>query len=37
MADFEAIVPPTWSNVMTGQQNLRDAANKTITLEDAKT
>ena len=35
MADFEDSTSPTWSNVMTGQQNLKDAVNKTITLEDA--
>ncbi|SHF95286.1 malate synthase [Flavobacterium micromati] len=35
MADFEDSTSPTWSNLMTGQQNLKDAVNKTITLEDA--
>jgi len=36
MADFEDSTSPTWSNLMTGQQNLKDAANRTITLEDTK-
>ncbi|HIA36873.1 MAG TPA: malate synthase A [Flavobacteriales bacterium] len=31
MADFEDSNAPTWSNVMDGQVNLRDAVNKTIT------
>lgn len=30
MADFEDSCSPTWSNLMEGQQNLRDAINKTI-------
>lgn len=34
MADFEDSTSPTWSNLMNGQQNLKDAVNKTITLED---
>ncbi len=34
MADFEDSTSPTWSNLMTGQQNLKDAVNKTIALED---
>ena len=34
MADFEDSTSPTWSNLMSGQQNLIDAVNKTITLED---
>ena len=34
MADFEDSTSPTWSNLMTGQENLKDAVNKTITLED---
>ncbi len=34
MADFEDSTSPTWSNLMSGQQNLKDAVNKTITLED---
>jgi malate synthase len=35
MADFEDSTSPTWSNLMEGQQNLIDAVNKTITLEDS--
>lgn len=34
MADFEDSTSPTWSNLMTGQQNLKDAVHKTISLED---
>jgi malate synthase len=34
MADFEDSTSPTWNNLMTGQQNLKDAVNKTITLDD---
>lgn len=34
MADFEDSTSPTWNNLMTGQQNLIDAVNKTISLED---
>jgi len=34
MADLEDSNSPTWSNVMEGQQNLRDAVNKTITFEN---
>ncbi|MGO4817369.1 malate synthase A [Flavobacterium sp. W22_SRS_FP1] len=34
MADFEDSTSPTWNNLMTGQQNLIDAVNKTIFLED---
>ena len=34
MADFEDSTSPTWNNLMMGQQNLKDAVNKTITLED---
>jgi malate synthase len=33
MADFEDNTSPTWSNLMTGQQNLK-TPNKTISLED---
>lgn len=33
MADFEDSCSPTWSNLMDGQQNLIDAVNKTITIE----
>lgn len=36
MADFEDSTSPTWDNLMTGQQNLKDAVNKTITLDDTK-
>ncbi|MNX57916.1 Malate synthase A [compost metagenome] len=36
MADFEDSTSPTWDNLMTGQQNLKDAVNKTITLVDTK-
>jgi malate synthase len=34
MADFEDSTSPTWSNIMNGQQNLKDAVNKTISLEE---
>ncbi len=34
MADFEDSTSPTWENLMNGQQNLKDAVAKTITLED---
>lgn len=33
MADFEDSCSPTWDNLMDGQQNLRDAVNRTISLE----
>ncbi|MEZ4786764.1 MAG: malate synthase A [Flavobacterium haoranii] len=33
MADFEDSCSPTWDNLMEGQQNLRDAVSKTISLE----
>lgn len=33
MADFEDSCSPTWSNLMEGQQNLKDAINKTIDFE----
>ncbi len=33
MADFEDSCSPTWNNLMDGQQNLIDAVNKTISLE----
>ena len=36
MADFEDSTSPTWDNIMQGQQNLKDAVNKTIFLEDLK-
>ena len=34
MADFEDATAPTWSNLVEGQLNLRDANARTITLED---
>jgi malate synthase len=34
MADFEDSNTPTWENQITGQINLRDAANRTISFED---
>ncbi|MCL9808425.1 malate synthase A [Flavobacterium luminosum] len=33
MADFEDSCSPTWNNLMEGQQNLKDAVNKNIVLE----
>lgn len=33
MADFEDATSPTWTNLMEGQQNLKDAVNGTISLE----
>ena len=33
MADCEDSLTPTWTNVITGQQNLRDAVSRTIALE----
>ena len=30
MADFEDSLSPTWKNILTGQRNLRDAINRTI-------
>ncbi|WP_299779392.1 malate synthase A [uncultured Formosa sp.] len=36
MADLEDSNSPTWKNAIEGQQNLIDANNKTIRLEDAK-
>ncbi len=33
MADFEDSLSPTWSNIMEGQQNLRDAVRRDITFE----
>ncbi|MEO8515321.1 MAG: malate synthase A [Flavobacterium sp.] len=33
MADFEDSCSPTWSNLVEGQQNLKDAINGTISLE----
>jgi malate synthase A len=35
MADFEDSNSPTWENLVTGQQNLRDAVRRTITFEAA--
>jgi malate synthase len=37
MADFEDSTTPTWTNVMDGQINLRDAVRRTITFDDEKT
>ncbi len=37
MADFEDSTTPTWTNVIEGQINLRDAVRRTITFEDPKT
>jgi len=37
MADFEDATSPTWDNLMSGQVNLRDAVQRTIWLQDAKT
>lgn len=37
MADFEDSTTPTWSNVLDGQINLRDAVRRTITFSDEKT
>ena len=33
MADFEDSCSPTWNNLMEGQQNLKEAVNKTISLQ----
>lgn len=33
MADFEDSCSPTWNNVMEGQENIKDAVNKSIRLE----
>src|SRR5262245_48616998 len=33
MADFEDATSPTWDNLIQGQQNLRDAVHRTISLE----
>lgn len=33
MADFEDSCSPTWANLMEGQQNLKDAVDKTISME----
>ncbi len=37
MADFEDSCAPTWSNIVHGQKNLKDAANRTISFTDRKT
>ena len=37
MADFEDSTTPTWTNVIEGQINLRDAVRRTITFEDLTT
>jgi len=36
MADFEDSNTPTWSNLVEGQRNLRDAVRRTITYSDPK-
>jgi len=36
MADFEDALAPTWTNVLDGQINLRDAIRRTISYEDPK-
>ena len=33
MCDFEDAFSPTWTNVVEGQRNLRDAVRRTISLE----
>jgi malate synthase len=37
MADFEDANTPTWSNLVQGQINLRDAIRRTISYEDSQT
>ena len=37
MADFEDSLSPTWTNVLDGQVNLREAVRRTIELQDQKT
>ena len=37
MADFEDASTPTWSNLLEGQRNLRDAVRRTISFADLKT
>jgi malate synthase len=37
MADFEDSNTPTWSNLIQGQRNLRDAVRRTITYKDPAT
>ncbi len=36
MADFEDSITPSWSNVIEGQHNLRDAVRRTIAYTDSK-
>ena len=36
MCDFEDACSPTWTNVVQGQSNLRDAVSRTISLETAE-
>ena len=36
MADFEDACSPTWTNLVEGQRNLRDAVRRTISLETAE-
>jgi len=37
MADFEDSTSPTWTNIMDGQVNLKDATRKLITYTDPRT
>src|SRR5205085_3114838 len=37
MADFEDSTTPTWTNLIDGQINLRDAVRRTITFSDPST
>ena len=37
MADFEDSCSPTWSNIVLGQVNLRDAVNRSISFENSAT
>jgi malate synthase len=37
MADFEDSLAPTWTNVLDGQQNLKDAVRRTIAFTDPAT
>ncbi|MEO8443752.1 MAG: malate synthase A, partial [Gammaproteobacteria bacterium] len=34
MADFEDSCAPTWENIVHGQQNLKDAVDRTISFDD---
>src|SRR5580765_1468613 len=36
MADFEDACSPTWTNIVEGQRNLRDAVRRTISVETAE-